>query len=453
MRFRDKVRAGVVMLRDGNGLRGKMSAARKLAILATRSRLRPGAPSRVSQDVAADAWAEYYLLSFVNRPVNVRLDDALPPRLHLIVPELNASVIFGGYIAVFQFIRFLQERGVETAILSLQPIPDKQQLVDSFAGNPLVSGVLAKSRIDAIGSARTVRMSPDDAILAYDWTTSQVASKLARALKTRTYYYFVQEDERIFYSNDSTRFLAESLFHQHPRPRLICNSAKLLEHFQGQELVDDDAEVAVFEQGLPAAPIPSAAELAARSPRRFVFYGRPEAHAKRNLMSIALMALSRAVRDRAFDGGDWEFCMIGSSRMGERFDLDGITVTCLPNMDYESYRRQMTSFDVGLTLMYAPHPSVPPFEMVRSGIVTVVNTTRARTAEWYRDISGNFEPAEPTVQGLADAIGRAVARVGDVEARVAAADTYHPDSWQESFAHMLPSLSHPIFRKAAQGAS
>ncbi|MFD1881904.1 hypothetical protein [Paracoccus pacificus] len=452
MRFRDKVRAGLNMLGAEKGVRNKLSMARKLALIAARSRLsRKAAAEAQTVDVKAEAWAEYFLLSFVNRPVNVRVDTALPPRLWLVVPELNASVIFGGYIAVFQFLHYLQNHGVKTNILVLRPIPDRAELLESFAGNKLVSGVLGQSHIEGLGAARTVRMGPGDAVLAYDWTTSQVASKLAKSLETRAYYYFVQEDERIFYSNDSTRFLAESVFHQSPRPRLICNSARLLEHFVNQGLVEPDAEVAVFEQGLPAAPLPSAQEMAERHPRKFVFYGRPEAHAKRNLMTIALMAISRAVKDRVFDKEPWEFYMLGSSRMGETFDLDGVKVHALPNMDYDSYRRQMTDFDVGMGLMYAPHPSVPPFEMVRSGIITVVNTTRARTAEWYRSVSGNFEPAEPTVQGLADAIGRAVARVDDVDARLARADTYHPGSWDESFANILPELSHPIFRAAEKG--
>jgi hypothetical protein len=96
----------------------------------------------------------------------------------------------------------------------------------------------------------------------------------------------------------------------------------------------------------------------------------------------------------------------------------------------------------------APHPSVPPFEMVRSGIVTVVNAMPARPAKWYRAISGNFEPAEPTVDGLARAIAHAAARVGDVDARLAAARTYHPADWEDAFAAMAGKLSHPLFAAA-----
>ena len=83
--------------------------------------------------------------------------------------------------------------------------------------------------------------------------------------------------------------------------------------------------------------------------------------------------------------------------------------------------------------------------MVRSGMVTVVNTTPRRPDEWYRSISANFEPGEPSVDGLADAIKRATARVGDIDARLAATETYHPSNWDESFADLPAQLGHAIF--------
>jgi hypothetical protein len=160
------------------------------------------------------------------------------------------------------------------------------------------------------------------------------------------------------------------------------------------------------------------------------------------------MALAQAVREGAFAGAAWEFYMIGSMRMGAQFSVGGVTVTALPNTGYDAYRAGLLQFDAGMALMSAPHPSVPPFEMVRSGIVTVVNAMPARPADWYRGISGNFEPADATVDGLAAAIARAAGRVADVDARLAAARTYHPADWEDAFAAMAGKLSHPLFAAA-----
>lgn len=442
-----KIAAGLLLVRRTPGVRSKVAVLRQLSDVALRPLSRRSGGSAPS--ISADAWAEYHLLSFVDRDINVRLQPNQPPRIWFVVPDLDPSVIFGGYLALFQFAHFLQKLGHETAFLVLGAIKDKSTLLKSFEGKDLIHHVLANSQVGHIGISRTVPLNPEDMVLSYNWTTSLVAAKMVRFLNEQSYYYFVQEDERIFYDNDSRRFLAESIFHQSPRPRLICNSRRLLEHFQSEGLVGPDDEVAVFEQGLPVSALPDRQELSNRSPRRFAFYGRPEPHARRNLMTIALMAVARAKRNGAFDQQPWEFYMIGSSAMGESFEFEGLRVTCLPNQDYESYRRTLTTFDVGMSLMYAPHPSVPPFEMVRSGVVTVVNVAPGRPAEWYRSLSSNFEPGEPSVEGLAAAIGRAVQQAGDAGARLAAAQTYHPETWDLSFAHLPGALSHPLLRRFA----
>jgi hypothetical protein len=450
MQWRYKLLAGLQMVRLAHGLPAKLATAAQLARVATSSRLAAkGSRDRTQPEaVAANAWADYHLLSFVDRPVNARVIDGRAPRLVAVLPELDPSVIFGGYIAFFQFLAFLQRRGVGVDLVVLKPPLTAHRQRDAFRDNPLVHGVLSQATIAPLGVGRTVAIGAQDAVLCYNWTTALVAAKLALALDDPGYHYFIQEDERVFYPSDSHRFLAESIFHQSPRPRLICNSAKLAEALLRDGLVGAANEVAVFEQGIPNAPLPGRADLLRRSPRRFVFYGRPEDHARRNLMTIALMALTRAAQNGAFSGEPWEVCMIGSSRMGPGFTLGGMPVTALPNSDYDTYRAGLARFDAGMALMSAPHPSVPPFEMVRSGIVTVVNTTAARPADWYRGISANFEPALPTVDGLAAAIARAVARVGDVDARLAAAHSHHPADWEDSFGAMAGKLGHPLFQAA-----
>lgn len=437
------------LIRMVPGTRGKLSAAKQLLMVAARSKIgrrRPLPP----ETVAANAWADYHLLRLVSRDMNVRIHPEAEPRVWFIVPDLNAKVIFGGYIALFQFIKHIQSLGLQTGVMSLNPIRPRDELLKEFEGNGLAHSVLDNAMVDTVGVGRTVRLGARDMLVSYNWTASLVAAKMARFLDDPSYYYFAQEDERIFYPNDSYRFVCESVFHQTPRPRLICNSTKLYEHFVAQGLVQPGDIAGVFEQGMPPAILPDRQALLSRSPRRFAFYGRPEDHAKRNLMSVALLALSKAKRDGAFSAEPWEFYMIGSSQMGAQFDLDGLTINCLPNQGYEAYRQTLATFDVGMCLMYAPHPSVPPFEMVRSGAVTVVNTTRTRSAEWYRSISQNFEPAESTIDGLADAIGRAVARVDDVDGRLAAASSYHPEEWAHSLAHLPAALQHDIFLPVLQ---
>ena len=58
-----------------------------------------------------------------------------------------------------------------------------------------------------------------------------------------------------------------------------------------------------FENAItPVGPV-AAAELANRSPRKVLFYARPESHNARNLFDIGVMALAEAVRAGVFSGG------------------------------------------------------------------------------------------------------------------------------------------------------
>jgi hypothetical protein len=438
-----KVQAGARLVGLAPGLRAKWTVAGQLARVAL------AGPRRVAAapvaDPVAELWSDYHLLSFVDRPVNVRLTEARAPGLVAVVPELNPGAVFGGYLAFFACLDRVLRAGLRVDILCLQPLPPGGPA--AFAARPEVRSVLERAELSTLGLARTPRLHPGDALLAYNWTTALLAQKMARFLRPGALHYFVQEDERAFYPSDAYRFLAEAVFHQEPRPVLLCNSVKLADALAREGLSDPACPPAVFEQGIADAPLPDAAAVSARRTRRLVLYGRPEAHARRNLMPIALMALAGAARRGVFDGTGWEFATVGSALLGTSFALDGLRIGVLPPCDYAGYRAALTGFDLGLALMGSPHPSVPPFEMVRAGLVTVVNTTADRPAGWYRAVSPNFEPAAPGVDGLIDALARAAARVADGPARIAGARTVHPATWQQAFDALNGRLHHPVLQQ------
>ena len=68
--------------------------------------------------------------------------------------------------------------------------------------------------------------------------------------------------------------------------------------------------------------------------------------------------------------------------------------------------------DVGLALMYTPHPSLVPIEMASAGMLTVTNSFENKTAEAMTAISSNLITAEPSIDGVAAALAEAAARGG-----------------------------------------
>jgi hypothetical protein len=93
----------------------------------------------------------------------------------------------------------------------------------------------------------------------------------------------------------------------------------------------------------------------------------------------------------------------------------------------------LRGFDVGVALMYTPHPSLVPLEMASAGMTVVTNTCENKTAGALSAISENLVPAEPSIEGIAGSIREAIERSGEVERRVRGADLDWPTEWKDSF--------------------
>jgi hypothetical protein len=89
--------------------------------------------------------------------------------------------------------------------------------------------------------------------------------------------------------------------------------------------------------------------------------------------------------------------------------------------------------DVGLALMYTPHPSLVPVEMAAGGLVTVTNSFENKTAATMTAISGNLIAVAPTVDGVVAGLRDAVAAAGDHRRRVRGSAVNWSRDWRRSF--------------------
>ena len=83
--------------------------------------------------------------------------------------------------------------------------------------------------------------------------------------------------------------------------------------------------------------------------------------------------------------------------------------------------------------MYAPHPSVIPFEFATTGALVVTNTYSNRPAAWFEGVSRNFVPCAPNLPGVIGALEAALARVEDHESRATHALVPPEADWPEVF--------------------
>ena len=193
-----------------------------------------------------------------------------------------------------------------------------------------------------------------------------------------------------------------------------------------------DRASAAFENAITAIPPPSASDLARRQSRKLLFYARPEPHAARNLFELGVLAMSRALEMGGLRG--WELHGIGTVEAGRRLDLGGgAALDLLQRSGQGAYADVLRDHDLGLALMYTPHPSLVPIEMASAGMLTVTNSFENKTADALTAISPNLITAEPSIEGVAAALGQAAAGVDDFERRATGSRVRWSSDWNRSF--------------------
>jgi glycosyltransferase involved in cell wall biosynthesis len=365
-------------------------------------------------------------------PLELSMGDDAPPRINLLIPTIDLAHLFGGYIAKFNLARRLAERGARVRIVTVDPVPplprDWVRRLESYEG---LAGLLDRVEVTFGREAGAIEVSRADRFVATTWWTAHVAASAARDLGRRRFLYLIQEYEPFTFPMGTYAALARESY---DLPHVALFSTELLrDWFRRNAIgVHGDESSAVFQNAITAVQAPSAAELAARNTRRLLVYARPEPHAARNMFELALLALDRALEEGAFAG--WELRGIGSLGRTRRVELGGgAALELLARSGQRDYARVLREHDVGLALMYTPHPSLVPIEMASAGMLAVTNSFETKTAEAMAAISLNLIAARPTVEGVAAGLRAAAAAVEDVDRRVAGSAVAWSRNWDEAF--------------------
>lgn len=371
-------------------------------------------------------------------PLTFHPADDAPPRVNILIPTVDLKHFFGGYIGKFNLAARLADRGHRVRLITVDPtgvLPDDwRRTVESYSG---LDGFFDRVELAFGRESAGIEVGGRDAVVATTWWTAHHARDAIRATGSERFTYLIQEYEPFTFPMGTWAALAaESYDLPH---RAIFSTELLREYFRrhrigvyGRGPKTGDAASVSFQNAITDVRPPSAAELDARPTRRLLFYARPEPHAARNLFELGMLALRRAVEDGTLRG--WDLRGIGTVELGRRADLGGgAALELIPRAQQGDYARMLAGHDVGLALMYTPHPSLVPLEMAAAGLVTVTNTFEHKTADALSAIAPNLLAAAPTVDGIAAAIGRAVAAAGDGARRVAGAEVAWSRDWRTSF--------------------
>jgi glycosyltransferase involved in cell wall biosynthesis len=374
------------------------------------------------------------------RPLEVSVRADAPSRVNLLIPTVDLTHFFGGYIAKLNLARRLAELGVRVRLVTVDetpPLPPSwRRTVESYDG---LDGVFDRVEVAFAREEAPLELSPTDRFIATTWWTAHLAHIAVKGLGRERFVYLIQECEPFTFPMGAFAALARQSY---GFPHFGVFSTELLrDYFRGHSLgvfaagaEGGDRDSVSFENAITPIEPPTEAELAGRSSRRLLLYARPEAHAARNMFELAILALAKAIADGAI-GPDWELNGVGAVGQGEPpVELgDDRVLELLPRSSQDDYAELLRQHDIGLALMYTPHPSLVPIEMASAGMLTVTNSFENKTPEAMAAISDNLVTVEPTIDGIVDGLRETAANVGDATRRAAGAQVRWSRDWDTSF--------------------
>ena len=388
---------------------------------------------------------EYYTNEAIHRvvaekiaPMNLSISDTEPQRFNIFIPEIDFGSFFGGYIAKFNFARKLVENGNRVRIITVDRCYTKREdwpaVVQKYQG---IEDIFDKIEVATIfGREEPVSFHPDDVLMATTWWSAHIVNQCLPQFRNSKFLYFIQEYEAFTFPMGSYYALAHESY-SFPHVALF-SSPTLRDYFKmqsfgvfasdksaGQSLPFENA-ILSFDRNLNDHRNQSL---------KLLFYARPDGHAARNMFEVGFIALETAIRNGAFSD-DWEFYGIGASH-NDMVLPEGKMLKMLGKVGLKEYREMLPGFDLGLALMYTPHPSLLPIEMAAAGQIVVTNTCINKTEQELENISSNFCVAEPTIPSVAIALGEAATRVADLSARESGAQVNWSQDWDQTFSPAL----------------
>ncbi|MGA2185530.1 MAG: glycosyltransferase [Bryobacteraceae bacterium] len=406
-----------------------------------RARLGPG-PRMIAAERAEKTPDALAPLRRKLRPLTLSVSRDAAARVNVLIPTIDFDYVFGGYIAKFNFALKLAECGYRVRVVIVdhcecQPEVWRKQL-SRFQG---IGDLLDRCEVSyAFNRDNPLTVSADDCFVATTWWTAHIAHQASKDLSRKAFLYLIQEYEPFTFPMGSEAALARESY---DRPHYALFSTEFLsEYFQrhrigvfAQDSTGGQARSATFRNAITRVAPVTLDALKNRASRRLLFYARPEPHASRNMFELGILAVCRAVEEGVFDER-WQFSGIGSVAASDARIIplsNGRRMRLLRRLSQSEYGQELAGYDVGLSLMYTPHPSLTPIEMASAGMLVVTNTFENKTSECLQSISRNLIGVEPTVEGIAAGLAQAAAAVECHERRIAGSQVDWPKDWARVF--------------------
>lgn len=343
------------------------------------------------------------------RPLAVFAVPHAAKRLSVVTDSINSGSLYGGVGTAIVLAALVARRiGATLRIITRTEIP----VVDNLASVLAVQGITWEGNVDFVhapwdGSGPGVPIGSGDLFMTTSWWTTW-ATRLS--VPRSRIAYLLQEDERMFYPLDDDHLRCTETLRD-PDLLYIVNSELLLSSLQASNLAPNGV---AFEPSFPAATYFAPPKSSDDGRRRFFFYARPGN--PRNLYWRGLEALSGAIEAGVLDPTSWEFYFAGQAAHDVRLP-GGARPTLLDRLSWPDYVAEVRQMDLGLSLMYTPHPSYPPLDLAACGAVVV--TSRFGPKQSLNRYCRNILCVEPDLKSLITALGDGATLAADLPRRKA----------------------------------
>jgi hypothetical protein len=240
------------------------------------------------------------------------------------------------------------------------------------------------------------------------WTTASTMESVPH----ESIIYLLQEDERMFYPYGDDHLRCSSVL-KSSGIRFLINTQRLFDHLVGQGFSNLRSNGMWFEPAFPSTVFYP------RKSRRcnkkvLLFYARP--NNLRNLFYFGIELLDEAVSKGIIDPELWNIVLLGKDIPTVVFD-ESCVPEIMENLNWAEYAELVGEVDLGLCLMYTPHPSYPPLDLAASGAVVVTNSFAGK--EDLRDYSDNILCGALDIDSMLETLNNGVRLASDVSRRTA----------------------------------
>ena len=342
-------------------------------------------------------------------PIQTILVDEPVKRLNLVTDSINADSLLGGVatalIVATEFAnRFDYELRIITRNAETNPL--------NYENILRISGIRPAKHVSFYSDHERfyrdvdykLEISPQDIFFATSWWS---AKAIAETTIRKRFFYIIQEVETFFYNYGGERMLCEQVMHDQSID-FIINSGYLHQYFKAHE--PNIARGSWFEPAFPAA-LYSKKEFAEKKRYKLFFYARP--NNPRNLYEVGVERLKKAVERGIVDTAEWDIYCVGQAAPVITFAGGARTINP-GQLSWTEYADFLSDVDLGLCLMYTPHPSYPPFDVACSGGVVLSNRMMNKTSF---DMCRNVILAELEEEAFLEAFKEAVALAKNMEQR------------------------------------